>query len=162
MQDGSGSEDKLMANTATELTSRWLLGLKLVDESMQGDVPVSKESMKEWQCLVPFMVRSFQIARDMVQKVTFSDQATLDRVCLSGLALPLRFLLPFGDSDGDVTAKWRLQFTLLAARILLNQKRNQTEAIVLAADPPIPYLTPSHAVHLSILQAAAALIIGED
>ena len=157
MQDGSGSEDKLMANMAAELTSRWLLGLKLVDESMQGDVPVSKESMKEWQRLVPFIFRSFQIAKDMIQKVTFSDQATLDRVCLLGLSIPLRFL-----HDNSIPAAWQLQCTLQAARLLYSQKRNQTQLNSTALAPPSRFLAPSHAVHLSILKTAAAIFTRED
>jgi len=157
MQDWKGPEDKLMASTATEITNQWLRGLNLAEEGVQIEV-LPEESRREWQRLVPVMVMSFQIARDMVQKVTFSDQASLDRVCSSGLALPLRFLLPFG----NVAATWQLKCTLHAARILCSQKESQMKANVAAAAAPSRFLAPSHAVHLSILQTASALFIGED
>jgi len=160
MKDGGGPEDKLMANTATELISQWIRGLELVDEGMQREV-LSEESRREWQRLVPFMVGSFQIARNMVQKVTFSDQASLDQVYSSGLVLPLRFLLPFG----DVAATWQLQCTLQAARLLLSQKENKTQEIadtvVDTVVPPTHFTAPSHDVRLSILQSAGALFAGE-
>ena len=75
MQEGRGPEDKLMANTATELISQWLRGLRLVDEVVQRSV-LSEESRKDFQRLVPFMVMYFQIASEMIQKVTFSNQAS--------------------------------------------------------------------------------------
>jgi len=158
MQEGRGPEDKLMANTATELISQWLRGLKLVDEVVQRSV-LSEKSRKEFQRLVPFMVMSFQIASEMIQKVTFSDQAFLDRVFSSGLGLPLRFLLPFGDT----VATWQLKCTLQAARLLFSQKGKQTQGRATAAGaPPAHFLAPCHNVCLSILQTAAAFYIGES
>jgi len=158
MQAGRGPVDKLMANTATEITGRWLQGLSLVGEGMQRGF-LSEESRKEWQRLIPVMVLSFQIARDVVQRVTFSDQASLDRVFSSGLALPLRFLLPFGDA----AATWRLKCTLEAVRLLFSQEGKQKQETVAAADaPPACFLVPSYDVRLSILQAAAPNFIGEN
>jgi len=68
MQVGRGPEEKLMATTATEIINQWFHGLKLVDEVKQREL-LSEENRKEWQRLVPFMVRSFQIARDMIQRL---------------------------------------------------------------------------------------------
>jgi len=156
MQEGRGPEDKLMANTATELISQWLRGLKLVDEVVQRSV-LSENSRKEFQRLVPFMVMSFQIASEMIQKATFSDQASLDRVYSSGLGLPLRFLLTFG----DVAATWQLKCTLQAARLLSHQMDKQTQdGSVAAVAPPAHLPAPSHDVWLSILHTAAALFTG--
>ena len=146
MQDGGGLENHLMATTATEVIRQWIQGLDLVDEGMQQVLP--EESRKEWQRLVPFIVRSFQIAREMIQRVTFSDQASLDRVLSSGLALPLRFLVPFG----DVAATWQLKCTLLVARL----------AVTTAVASPLNSPAPSHDVYLSILKTAAAIFTGED
>ena len=165
MQHGGGPENNLMASAATEITSQWLHGLRLVDEAMQEDLP--EERRKEWQQLGPVMMGSFQIASEMIQKVTFSDQASLDRVCSSGLVLPLRFLLPFG----DVAATWQLKCTLQAARLLFGpqEKQAQDSAVAVAptcsvtkAAPLVPFLAPSHDVRLTILQTAAAIFIGKD
>jgi len=156
MQAGRRPEDKLMANTATEITGRWLQGLSLIDEGMQRGF-LSEESKKEWQRLIPVMFLSFQIAKDMVQRVTFSDQASLDRVCSSGLALPLRFLLP------HAAVTWRLNCTFQAVRLLFSQEGKQKQDTVAAAGaPPARLLVPSHDVRLSILQAAAPIFIGEN
>ena len=156
MQEGRGPEDKLMASTATEFISQWLLGLKLVDEVVQRSV-LSEKSRKEFQRLVPLMVLSFQIGCEMIQKVTFSDQASLDRVYSSGLGLPLRFLLPFG----DVAATWQLKCTLQATRLLSRQMDKQTQGVAVAAIAPPAHLpAPSHDVWLSILHTAAALFTG--
>jgi hypothetical protein len=157
MQEDRGPEDKLLANTATEITGQWFLGLKLLDEGMQQGL--SEESRAEWQRLIPVIVGSFQIARELIQRVTFSDQANLDRVCSAGLALPLRFLRPFG----DVAASLQLKCALQAAQLLFGQKGKQTQDTVAAAvASPTRFLAPSFAVHLSILQTAAANFIGEN
>ena len=153
MQEDRGPEDKLLANTATELIGQWFLGLKLLDEGMQQLRPFRRESRAEWQRLIPVIVGSFQIARELIQRVTFSDQANLDRLCSAGLALPLRFLRPFG----DVATSLQLKCALQAAQLLFGQKGKQTlDTVAAAVASPTRFLAPSFAVHLSILQKAAA------
>ena len=129
------------------------------------------EGMEEWQRLIPFMVKSFQLARELIHKNLLSDQDSLDQICSFGIFIPLQFLLPFG----DVAAKWRLRCTLQAARLLSMLRKRQIQSSNVAAEVPfnisapaqvpnVSFLSPSKHVEISILQAVAVLAtqIGED
>ena len=70
------------------------------------------------------MVKSFQMARNIIQRDVFPDEASLFLMLCYGLMQPLRFLLPFG----DVAARWRLKCTLLAVRLIYSLKDRQKQS----------------------------------
>jgi len=150
----------LVASSTTVVTKRWLLGLGLVSKGLlECDTSLKIHAIKmKWQPLLPVMVRSFQLAREMILKVTFSDQSALDSVNTSGLAAPLTFLKLFS----DVAATWHLRCALQAVQLLFSQRERQRQYSATADIPPAHFLAPSSDRHLIVIKSTAFVYSGED
>ena len=125
----------------------WFQGLMLADHGLHSDL--TAEGREEWQRLIPVMVKSFQMVREIIQRDMFPDEASLNTLFSFGLMLPLRFLLPFG----DVSAKWRLKCTLQAVRLVFSLKDRQKQSCGTEAN----FLAPSKDVEFDVLRLAFAL-----
>ena len=137
----------------------WFKGLELAVQGLRAS-SLSAEVREEWQRLIPFIVKSFQLAKEIILKDQLLNQASLDQMYSLGLGLPLRFLMPFG----DVAAKWQLKCTLQAVRLLFSQKERRKQCDMIAEVPNLQFLVPSQDVELDILQSAADMAkpIGEN
>ena len=122
----------------------WFQGLKLADQGMHSNL--TAEGREEWQRLIPVMVKSFQMAREIIQRDIMPNEASLNMMLSFGLMLPLRFLLPFG----DVAARWRLKCMLQAVRLLssLNDRQKQS------CGTEVHFLAPTKDVELDVLGLA--------
>ena len=161
---------KLYSSDSNYASTQWysLMGRASLEMLSRLDSP--EADLKEWQRLIPVMVKSFQLAREIIHKNLFSDQYFIDGIYSFGLGIPLQFLRPFG----DVAAKWRLRCTLQAARLLSMLRERPIQHSNVAAEVPlnvsapaevprVNFLSPSKHVEIGILQAVAVLArqIGE-
>ena len=75
---------------------------------------------RRWQPLVPLLIRSFQLARDILLALPLDDHAALTQeLCVAGLRAPMELLILFteGDAAGQV---WRFRCGLEAMKLVLD------------------------------------------
>ena len=152
---------KLRFGKATDsVTSLWYQGLTRADQGMKSSLIFMDTEAVEWQRLIPFMVKSFQLAGEIIQKSKFSDQISLNNVHCFGLGIPLRFLLPFG----DVAAKWRLRCALQVVRLIIRRQKRLGRCFNDAEDTPLNCTVPAKSLELDVLRTAVDLVTqcGED
>ena len=103
-----------------------------------------------WQPLVPLLIRSFQLARDILLDLPLSDHVALkEDLYIKGLRATLGLLLRFGGhAAGQV---WRFRCGLEAMRLALDPEGAVQRNLSLRSDMELPLLnTAAHCMKSSI------------
>ena len=110
----------------------WMFGLEHLRQRFldgrPGRLPVAMSDPRRWQSLVPLLIRSFQLVRDILHALPLNDHAGLKEVLYgTGLQATMRLLTYFkGGASGQV---WRFRCGLEVMKLALDPQgavqRNQ-------------------------------------
>ena len=100
----------------------WIFGPEQLHARFLASSPLGQPvgtDVRCWQPLVPLLIRSFQLARDILLDLPHCDHAALkEQLYTKGLRVPLGLLICFGGAAAGQV--WRLRCGLEAMRLALD------------------------------------------
>ena len=113
--------------------STWMEGM----EALQRCYDCDEDSSSEWHRVVPFLVKSFLPACDILSTAPITDQGAMDRLYLLCLGLPLKVLSGLVSSP-----EWLLRCTLKTLRLIaiLQERQKRWDSSTSKGNSPRPLI----------------------